>query len=130
MVIEAQRALQLVPPDLHIFRAQGGMLGARLRQLAACTLHIALLLVNHRKLILRLVPERVGLGGSVLDRGPSLVCILPVALVLRPSSKTRVRIGRAGSAFTTSWKTFSASLTLTSGLQSLSIESTAYRSDS
>src|ERR1700735_4219604 len=94
MVIEAQRALQLVPSDLHIVRAQGRMLGARLRQLAACALHIALLLVNYGKLEFRFVPERIGLGSGVLDRGPSLVGFLPVALGLRATSKSRVRIGR------------------------------------
>src|ERR1700735_5879999 len=93
MVIEAQRALQLVPSDLHIVRAQGRMLGARLRQLAACALHIALLLVNYSKLEFRFVPERIGLGSGVLDRGPSLVSFLPVALGLRATSQTRGRIG-------------------------------------
>src|ERR1700722_17341051 len=99
MVIEAQRALQLVPSNLHIVGAKGRMLGARLRQLAACALHIALLLVNYSKLEFRFVPERIGFGGGVLDRGPSLVSLLPVALGLRATSKTRVRIGRRRVSF-------------------------------
>src|ERR1700683_1393840 len=75
------------------------MLSACLRQLAACTLRIALLLVNYGKLEFRFVPERIGFGGGVLDRGPSLVSLLPVALGFRATSKTRVRIGRRRVSF-------------------------------
>src|SRR5258707_6812813 len=98
------------------------MLGARLRQLAACTRRIALLLVNHREVIFGFVPQRVGLGGRILDCGPPLVCILPVVLLLRPASQTCVRIGPSWVGFHDFLEDLFRLVALTCSLKSLRID--------
>src|SRR6266404_7378293 len=94
LVIETELALQCVPLTLHLVRAQGWMLRASLRELAARALKVALLVVNYRDVIFGVVPQVVGLGRGVLDRSPQRDRILPVLLRLRDTRETRVSIGR------------------------------------
>src|SRR6202161_4995635 len=98
------------------------MLGTGLRQLAACTLRIALLLIDNGEFEFRLVPERIGLGSRVLDRGPSLVGFLPVALGLRATSKTRVRIGRRRVSFHDLFEDLVRFVVIAYGVKRLSVD--------
>ena len=71
---------------------------------------------------LRFVPKRIGLGGGVLDRGPSLVGFLPVILGLRATSETCVRIRRRRIGFYDLFEDLVRLFVVARGLQGLGVD--------